>query len=715
MTCSKLIIRCISSVLCSIGAFYQVYQVLVLYFEYPVAITTKLSPSDQFKLPTIALCPEWQVPNVQKLELSVRDVFERTFNVNQVIAYCRVRLPDNHRVHCEHLAPITTGVMFDYKCFVLFERNVLNYVHRHLTDNILIQFQLQLNTSSMANYLGISIYDQQNLYPFEGSPTFAVFHLDLVKRVSVTYSWSNVTFLEHPYPSDCIDYKDHYKMTRAEVVDKCVIDTFKGSWPSDVVAFNNSDLKFGEYASKERARCYEQFNRAECSNLIYKIEPKSTWLGNSTRNRFDLDIYAPGGLEFEVTEEPEFEMIEFLSHIIDLFNLWLGFAIVHVFYVLFRPFVRRSRPLFERIDIRQRYIIAERRRKRKRAKAYAIAVCCVGCMAQVYEVLYISVTSPFSSSVKLIKPSQLELPLITVCVRNDHWPKKGRSAREQFDDAPSSRQVFVMAEMLSEEMEYESVFERFSIIERTSATKKCFTLFDEQIASDGSAEELVYQRNALKNVYWTRFRLSKPDHWRYSVAVHGRGSLPVSRGYPELLKLEVERTKRPTRRCWFMVTYDRIVRTLIGGHRLSSCVDYNTIGFGSRQEAIDNCTLEHFLDHYASLPPKLYVARNFTNLNLKFEDKENSYASVIKSCRRKYRKHHCTDVQHNVRLDQTHLWQFNGTVGLDLLAPQSGDLTVEQEFRESLVEIVSNVAGLLSIWVDFSVLHLIEFFLKRMF
>lgn len=40
-------------------------------------------------------------------------------------------------------------MMFAYKCFVLFESNVLNYVHRELTDNILTQFRL--NTSSTAN------------------------------------------------------------------------------------------------------------------------------------------------------------------------------------------------------------------------------------------------------------------------------------------------------------------------------------------------------------------------------------------------------------------------------------------------------------------------------------------------------------------------------------------------------------------------------------
>ena len=792
----------LSVLLCSLGAFYQIYQVLCVYCAYPVDVDTRIQGTQQFEMPTLALCAQWSVNgSLDKTNVTVADALSKTFSSHQVITSCSMLMPNSIRTRCEQfLINMRTGIMFDYKCFLLFEQSELKYDRAALLDDKLLA--LNISTLEVSDYLGFSLYSKHDFRLFEGSPTFTLWHLRIVSKIVISFSSSMYKYLPKPYQSGCIDYASQYGRSRNQVIEDCVVQKYTNAtstWPLDVISFQGHSLKFGDWATRARSECSRLYVRNECVNVLYHIDLKSWRTGDGRKKTITLDVYTPAGVSFQVTERAQLRLIELFSHVIDLCNLWLGFAMIDVLESFIPSFAvfdlsdgktntsstttSRSRKTFvQNKNNNSRFVqtddngpmgrtlrseklltsnehsrandmkmltyknhhrhrqflfgycgekpmyLNDEQIKLKRAKIdrisriISIVICCVGCSYQLFEAICVILSNPFISDIRLIKPTSIDLPLITTCVRLTSSDLVNSTAANLFARSPHANELFESVMMLDTQMEQMQANDYFDIGERLSATKKCFTWFDPElikrnIGFASNSSSFRYSPEDLKNVYWVSLRLRTSSRdTSIGMSFHVRNTFPIERGHPESVRLNVVNSSVANEKIyWYMLTYDRTKRQLMSGHRQSRCVDYTQIGFASRHAAIESCTQNKFMTAFGLLPMKSFVNRNDSRIDNKFGERLLAESlDMITECRRLHHKSDCYDVQYRARVDQKHLWKSDDrwSIAVDVLAPQSADLVVNEGMRYSWEEIFGTVGGLLSIWINFSALHLVEFLIR---
>ncbi|KAI1294618.1 hypothetical protein HDE_05695 [Halotydeus destructor] len=376
---------------------------------------------------------------------------------------------------------------------------------------------------------------------------------------------------------------------------------------------------------------------------------------------------------------------------------------------------------------------------RKLTKSAIFVVCTVIGLWQSTKVAQMYFSFPVRLDIQIAHPDDIWLPAFSLCfsyfpleskmaaLNGDyHGPENHRNAEVYFDPkmavedyektSASQRDIIANCSIYDDNANGHVPCDTISAVKvQINQGYKCFTWFASDMLTDKDKIRKKYDLDDLVGNQWIRIKVFHLDLIRdlFGISVH----YPDETVQPDLGSpsyLEVVRYWFPTSSVTkAMMTYSLTKSTLMQKPYESNCIDYMAVtGHRSRRHAIDNCTLDDFVADNQRWPWDM-LATNETvtsdgqTWRLPFAGPGLGYSSDERTeCSEKFRQPDCREDKYNIIL-KTVDYGPQQELEVVLYAPSGNEMILEEKSKHDLIEILSNVAGIISLWIGVSMVSII--------
>lgn len=726
------------TLLCAIGAAYHTYLTLSLYLAYPSTDKETKIRDSNILIPSIAICAMFKIDrkaqqlfpekflayNKSRLRndvFTLGELLQLTPNYTELFVNCEL-LNNEHYVDCTELSTVLTRIDVRQKCFSFFHTDSKNLTIKSAMIRGRTLFRAQLRLSDLVeDLIAISLYNYPDLQCIEGSTNYALFDSQFYQDVMLTYSEAKLTFLEHPYKGNC----RNYPISQARVLNDCVVRTYLNStqrWPADVFVnetHNASVLQnmFGDWPQKERAMCVDKVPNRQCFDIKYKLFLKSHRnVRNETRfNKFNIEIYGPDDQSTEVNEIAIWSFSELFSNVGGILSAWLGMSMILVCSSLHK----KTRKLVEKRTtrhcrrLRRKLVWCEKHTLRN---SVVQLICTVLCCWQIVFTMSSYFANPFVSEVSVYRPQKVERPSMTICINNDNDSVTDMTLTELSSLLPDAEHIIPYCLMRLPNLHRVRCLAWYKPIVTVNAYHKCFTLFDKKTIARAKANYAqTFDVYHVKNLYWF-YAFINANNRDVTVLIHENSVLGFDVTQPNALQFQGSFDDHQKLFNLYSLSYTRSITRYFSGHRDSVCVKYADVGFHWRDEAVVNCSLEKFMEDERRLPRNVFVdeqdAERLSNYTISATD-----LRIDHECVEKFPKIDCTNIDYEVEVKERgfrdHVKEYNITrlanaTRVAVFAPGGFEVMVEQQLKFDVVEMISAVGGIVSIWLGLSIVDIIS-------
>uniref|UniRef100_T1K889 Uncharacterized protein n=1 Tax=Tetranychus urticae TaxID=32264 RepID=T1K889_TETUR len=355
-------IKFVSWLIASVGLFWQISSVSMIYFRFPTRTDIEIDSPRNVNMPGLTIClklitPSTQiVPTSSAISLYNQTVGPLSNNLRYVPINILSKLPHEPvEITCKtpwpELVPINSSAGDDCENFVTpietiqydYEEDQLyrctTYFHQRpnkseinvITKNSEHFYRVNFQTSQ--NYwIAVYVHNPVEVLHLNEADTFR-FSTKETEQITLMTTKMTTYLSRYPYQTDCIDYEEQvygrmscvYNCRCAMVRKVCPI------WPYDVPADPKKSLPFfvsskscqtpGRYLCSIKSTC-----KNACLNKWYSTSLINRKEKSNSSNLTKFYVRRPFGAEVNYYYTARMERIEFFCYIASCFGTWLGIS-----------------------------------------------------------------------------------------------------------------------------------------------------------------------------------------------------------------------------------------------------------------------------------------------------------------------------------------------------------------------------------------------------
>lgn len=314
--------------ICSIIFFVLTYKIALRYFQYSVIVDVFIKTLEEDTVPGFTI----YFRHFKKLNnVSFDYAFKESTTATQNLIDSCILFMDHRAMNC---SDVVISIDYEFIYYTFFRRNFSQIKNNSFVYSIHSNYE-NLVSIQLKKLRGKLIF--MKIHSPDSSPTRfdsnkIYFYFVANTTVEISYGKTSVTFLPHPYPSQCVDYKRRGFANQQNCFDKCCEEKSRKECESLPFETSFRNGTQGYFADKT---CY--FNKRidsictkRCSNVDCEIEfyeTKNVRTENSENNaKQALNIRKPKSRLFTTYKTRAlFTFIEVLLYAGNTASSWLAF------------------------------------------------------------------------------------------------------------------------------------------------------------------------------------------------------------------------------------------------------------------------------------------------------------------------------------------------------------------------------------------------------
>lgn len=331
---------------------------------------------------------------------------------------------------------------------------------------------------------------------------------------------------------------------------------------------------------------------------------------------------------------------------------------------------------------------------------------------------------PVRIDIRIQRPEQLELPAISVCFVPFDDAGNGTEAKAEVKSRLTVKQWFQVTPNVDDivlecSLSLPNGFEKANcsqlapVVSYISSRHKCITWFARAFNPSASPQPIRYDLDQLIGGDWVTIRLRNLRTLQdtIGITVHSPDTMvEPDLGNPAYLEIV---------RFWYAdasivrasITYTTSESNLLRSPYVSECKSYkHDYGVQSQRNGIERCALKRFWRNSTRWPPDVLA-----NDRIQIEGRTWDMPFAVGSgaardraaCAEHYKSPDCVDINYNLALKAV---EYGAADTLDILlyAPSGNEVTLFEHPRYEVIEVLSYIAGIISLWVGVSVVSIIS-------
>lgn len=368
----QLILSFIFTCFCFIGCSYQLIDVCLMFFSYPVFTKIKVEFPAELNAPSVSYCHRYvDVINLTEFNLKYNmsmkyplglksiyriqevatksDIFDMSPTVNQSLSSCLLRLPQSYSIvnftdeACYKIFTVHKYTVQEYVCYMFDPSFNSSYSFNHLVYSLVYPstfYYLKFPEFFQRTAYMKAIIHSNGSFPFTSAGLSGGFgrkarfkNASDLSLFRLTYSTYTIIKLPSPYVTGCRWYsrnaclKDCNKNSASKTYKKSPFSVI-GTTRDDVTFITQEEIMNENYMrnlNKLEARCLKTCREPSC-----KTDYSVTYLTGHEAPDLTFVVEAPFYPFVRINFEAKMSFNDFLILTLSLFGFWLGLSLSHL-------------------------------------------------------------------------------------------------------------------------------------------------------------------------------------------------------------------------------------------------------------------------------------------------------------------------------------------------------------------------------------------------